>query len=214
MPDIVLPNAVSATQDAEISAALGGRSVVLVGMMGAGKSTIGRRLSARLGLSFVDADAEIEAAHVMPIPDIFEKYGEPYFRDGEARVIARLLNNGPTVIATGGGAFMRQETRDRIREKAVSIWLKADSDIIMRRVKRRSDRPLLQTADPEATVERLIREREPVYGLADVTVWSRDVPHEKIVDECVGALYERLCGGHLGESQSSDSEVRKVGTTP
>ena len=206
MPDTALPNAVSATQDAEISAALGMRSVVLVGMMGAGKSTIGRRLSARLGLLFVDADAEIEAAHSMPIPDIFERYGEPYFRDGEMRVIARLLSNGPAVIATGGGAFMRQETRERIREQAVSIWLKADSDIIMRRVKRRSDRPLLQTVDPEATVERLIREREPVYGLADVTVWSRDVPHEKIVDECVGALYERLCGGHLDEN--------RLGTTP
>lgn len=208
MPDIALPSAISAAQDAEISAALGKRSVVLVGMMGAGKSTIGRRLSIRLGLPFLDADAEIEVAHVMPIPDIFEKYGEPYFRDGEARVIARLLNNGPAVIATGGGAFMRQETRERIREKAVSIWLKADSDIIMRRVKRRSDRPLLQTADPEATVERLIMEREPVYGLADVTVWSRDVPHEKIVDECLAALHERLCGDHIEPSQNS------LGTTP
>jgi shikimate kinase len=187
----------SDTHDAEISAALGKRSIVLVGMMGAGKSTIGRRLSARLGLPFLDADAEIELAHDMPIPDIFAKYGEPYFRDGEVRVIARLLNNGPAVIATGGGAVMRQETRDRIREKAVSIWLKADSDIIMRRVRRRSDRPLLQTADPEATVERLIREREPVYGQADVTVWSRDVPHEKIVDECMEALHEKLCGGDL-----------------
>jgi shikimate kinase len=182
------------TRDAEIAAALGARSVVLVGMMGAGKSTIGRRLSVRLALPFLDADAEIEAAHAaMPIPEIFAKYGEPYFRDGEVRVIARLLDSGPAVIATGGGAVMRQETRDRIRDKAVSIWLKVDTDVIMRRVKRRSDRPLLQTADPEATVERLIREREPVYGQADVTVWSRDVPHEKIVDECIGALYEKLC---------------------
>jgi shikimate kinase len=197
MSETILPNAASASHDAEISAALGQRSIVLVGMMGAGKSTIGRRLSARLGLPFLDADAEIELAHDMPIPDIFSKYGEPYFRDGEVRVIARLLNNGPAVIATGGGAVMRQETRDRIREKAVSIWLKADSDIIMRRVKRRSDRPLLQTSNPEATVARLIREREPVYGQADVTVWSRDVPHEKIVDECMEALYGRLCGHHV-----------------
>ena len=201
MSETTSPNAVNATQDAEISAALGGRSIVLVGMMGAGKSTIGRRLSARLALPFLDADAEIELAHDMPIPDIFAKYGEAYFRDGEVRVIARLLNNGPAVIATGGGAVMRQETRDRIREKAISIWLKADSDIIMRRVKRRSDRPLLQTADPEATVERLIREREPVYGQADVTVWSRDVPHEKIVDECMEALYGKLFGGNIDESQ-------------
>ena len=204
MSDTISPNAVSTTHDAEISAALGKRSIVLVGMMGAGKSTIGRRLSARLGLPFLDADAEIELAHSMPIPDIFEKYGEPYFRDGEVRVIARLLNGGPAVIATGGGAVMRQETRDRIREKAVSIWLRADSDIIMRRVRRRSDRPLLQTADPEATVERLIREREPVYGQADVTVWSRDVPHEKIVDECMEALHDKLCGG----------DHDRLGTTP
>jgi len=182
-------------QEAEIKSALGARSVVLVGMMGAGKSTIGRRLSVRLGLPFLDADAEIEAAHRMPIPDIFEKYGEPYFRDGEVRVIARLLDNGPAVLATGGGAFMRSETRERIRDKAVSLWLKVDSDVIMRRLKRRSDRPLLQNADPEATVERLIGEREPVYRQADLTVWSRDVPHEKIVDECIEALYGRLCRG-------------------
>jgi len=207
MPDIVSPSAVSTTQDAEIAAALGGRSVVLVGMMGAGKSTIGRRLSARLALPFLDADAEIEAAAGMSIPDIFESRGEADFRDGEVRVIARLLESGPAVIATGGGAVMRQETRDRIRAKAVSIWLKVDTDVIMRRVKRRSDRPLLQTADPEATVERLIREREPIYGQADVTVWSRDVPHEKIVDECIGALHEKLCvaratqgDDHLGVS--------------
>jgi shikimate kinase len=129
----------------------------------------------------------------MSIPDIFEIRGEPDFRDGEARVIARLLDSGPAVVATGGGAFMRQETRDRIRDKAVSIWLKADADIIMRRVKRRSDRPLLQTPDPEATVDRLIGEREPVYRQADLTVWSRDVPHEKIVDECIEALHGLLC---------------------
>ena len=203
MPDIVSPSAVSATRDAEIAAALGGRSVVLVGMMGAGKSTIGRRLSVRLALPFLDADVEIEAAAGMSIPDIFEARGEADFRDGEVRVIARLLESGPAVIATGGGAVMRQETRDRIRDKAVSIWLKVDTDVIMRRVKRRSDRPLLQTADPEATVERLIREREPIYGQADVTVWSRDVPHEKIVDECIGALYEKLCAGRA--IQSGDS---------
>ena len=203
MPDIVSPSAVNATQDAEIAAALGGRSVVLVGMMGAGKSTIGRRLSVRLALPFLDADAEIETAAGMSIPDIFESRGEADFRDGEVRVIARLLESGPAVIATGGGAVMRQETRDRIRDKAVSIWLKVDTDVIMRRVKRRSDRPLLQTPDPEATVERLIREREPVYGQADVTVWSRDVPHEKIVDECIGGLYEKLCAGRA--IQSGDS---------
>ena len=195
MPETVLPASTPIIQDAEIKTALGGRSVVLVGMMGAGKSTIGRRLSTRLGLPFLDADTEIETAAGMSIPDIFESRGEPDFRDGEARVIARLLDSGPAVLATGGGAFMRQETRDRIRDKAVSIWLKADIDIIMRRVKRRSDRPLLRNADPEATVGRLISAREPVYQLADLTVWSRDVPHEKIVDECVRALHGLLCGG-------------------
>ena len=195
MPETALSASTSSSQDAEISAALGTRSVVLVGMMGAGKSTIGRRLSLRLRLPFLDADTEIETAAGMSIPDIFEARGEPDFRDGEARVIARLLDSGPGVLATGGGAFMREETRNRIRDKAISIWLKADADIIMRRVKRRADRPLLQTADPEATVGRLIREREPIYQHADLTVWSRDVPHEKIVDECIEALYGRLCGG-------------------
>src|SRR5438309_4413987 len=149
---------VSPLQEAEITAALGRRSIVLVGMVGAGKSTIGRRLAARLHLPFQDADAEIELAHAgMTIPEIFAAHGEPYFRDGEARVIARLLDGGPAVLATGGGAFMREETRRRISDKAISIWLKADADIIMRRVKRRADRPLLQTADPAAAVARLIR---------------------------------------------------------
>jgi shikimate kinase len=195
MPETASPASTSASQEAEISAALGPRSIVLVGMMGAGKSTIGRRLSARLQLPFRDADAEIELAHAgMTIPEIFSAHGEPYFRDGEARVIARLLAGGPCVLATGGGAFMREDTRDRIRDMAVSIWLKADAEVIMKRVKRRADRPLLQTADPAATVERLIREREPVYQGADLTIWSRDIPHEKIVDECIDALHARLCG--------------------
>jgi shikimate kinase len=198
MPEITPLASTGPTPEADIVAALGKRLVVLVGMMGAGKSTIGRRLAARLAIPFVDADNEIELAHRMPIPDIFETYGEPYFRDGEARVIARLLEAGPTVLATGGGAFMREETRRRISDKAVSIWLKADVDIIMRRVRRRADRPLLHTADPEATVTRLISEREPVYQFANLTIASREVPHEKIVDECVDALRTYLCGGAPG----------------
>jgi len=193
MPETVLPADVSASREAEILATLGTRLIVLVGMMGAGKSTIGRRLAARLGLPFLDADSEIEAAAGMSIPDIFEAHGEPQFRDGEARVIARLLESGPAVLATGGGAFMREETRNRVGAKAISIWLKADADIIMRRVRRRADRPLLQTPDPEATVGRLISEREPVYQHADLTVWSRDVPHEKIVDECLDSLHALFC---------------------
>jgi shikimate kinase len=203
MPETATPAGASTSQEAQISAALGTRSVVLVGMMGAGKSTIGRRLSARLGMPFLDADTEIEAAAGMSIPDIFESHGEPHFRDGEARVIARLLDSGPAVIATGGGAFMREETRGRVGAKAVSIWLRADADIIMRRVKRRADRPLLQTADPAATVGRLIEEREPVYQHADLTIWSRDVPHDKIVDECIEALHARLCGD--GANLTSDT---------
>ena len=209
MPETALPAGASESQEAEITAALGTRSIVLVGMMGAGKSTIGRRLSLRLRLPFLDADNEIELAHAgMTIPEIFAAYGEPYFRDGEARVIARLLDSGPAVLATGGGAFMREETRNRIRSKAVSIWLKADADIIMKRVKRRADRPLLQTTDPAATVGRLIEEREPVYRHADLTIWSRDVPHEKIVDECMDALHALLCGD--GAKAASDT----AGATP
>jgi 3-dehydroquinate synthase len=194
MPETISPASASVSQEAEITAALGTRSIVLVGMMGAGKSTVGRRLSVRLHLPFLDADSEIELAHAgMTIPEIFANHGEPYFRDGEARVIARLLDSGPGVIATGGGAVMREETRNRIGANAVSIWLKADADTIMKRVKRRADRPLLQTADPAGTVGRLIREREPLYQLADITIWSRDVPHERIVDECIDALHAWLC---------------------
>ena len=184
----------SSSQEAGIVTALGTRSIVLVGMMGAGKSTVGRRLAARLRLPFLDADTEIEAAAGMSIPEIFAVHGEPYFRQGEARVIARLLDGGARVLATGGGAFLHEETRDRIRLQAISIWLKADTDIIMRRVRRRADRPLLQTADPTATVTRLLGEREPFYQSADLTIWSRDVPHEKIVDECVEAVHARLHG--------------------
>ena len=202
MADTASQAAAQTSQEAEITAALGTRSVVLVGMMGAGKSTIGRRLAARLRLPFLDADTEIETAAGMSIPDIFETHGEPHFRDGEARVIARLLDGGPGVLATGGGAFLREETRERIRRKAVSIWLKADVDTIMRRVKRRADRPLLQTADPAATVERMVGEREPIYQAADLTIWSREVPHEKIVDECIDALHVRLCGEAAGATIS------------
>ncbi len=208
MPETALPASPTASPEAEITAALGTRSIVLVGMMGAGKSTIGRRLSARLRLPFLDADVEIEAAAGMSIPDIFETHGEQHFRDGEARVIARLLDSGPAVLATGGGAFMREETRNRIGDKAVSIWLKADADIIMKRVKRRADRPLLQTADPAATVGRLMSEREPVYQNANITIWSRDVPHEKIVDECIDALHGWLCGNAAKQASNKLSATQ------
>ncbi|MDB5504823.1 MAG: Shikimate kinase [Tardiphaga sp.] len=192
MSETVLPAHASLSQEAAIVAALGKRSVVLVGMMGAGKSTIGRRMATRLRLPFIDADNEIEAAAGMSIPDIFEVHGEPHFRDGEARVIARLLESGPILLATGGGAYMREDTRQRVRDKAISMWLKADADVILRRVKRRENRPLLKAADPAAIIAQLIEARHPVYEQTDITIDSRDVPHEKIVEEAIVALHEHL----------------------
>jgi len=182
-----------ATLEAAIVTALGGRAIVLVGMMGAGKSSIGRRLAQRLDIPFVDADAEIEVAAGMSIADIFATRGEPEFRAGEARVIARLLDGGAQVVATGGGAFMNADTRAAIKAKGVSVWLKADFEVLMRRIKRRNDRPLLKTDDPAAKLQELIDLRYPTYELADLMVQSRDVVHEKIVDEIVGVL-----AGHLG----------------
>jgi shikimate kinase len=188
MSDVVMHNAGATQAESVLGSALGRRSVVLVGMMGAGKSSIGRRLANRLGIPFVDADSEIEKAAGMSIAEIFSAHGEPYFRAGEARVIARLLDGGPQVLATGGGAFMNPETRAGIRAKGVSVWLRASLDVLSRRIKRRGDRPLLKTADPADTLRRLIDERYPVYAEADLTVESRDVPHDTIVDEIVAGL--------------------------
>ena len=197
MPDIAVQNPINAKLSAPaLVAALQSRSLVLVGMMGAGKSSIGRRLAARLEIPFVDADAEIERAAGMTISDIFAKHGETSFRSGEARVIARLLEAGPQVLATGGGAFMNTDTRVLIGQKGISIWLKADYDILMRRIRRRNDRPLLNTENPADTLKRLIEERYPVYGLADVTVHSRDVPHDTIVDEILAAVAQRIGAGN------------------
>ena len=194
MTDIALQNDTNtAPLVAAIRAALQCRSVVLVGMMGVGKSSIGRRLSARLGMPFVDADTEIEKAAGMSIPDIFARHGEPDFRSGEARVIARLLDAGPQVLATGGGAFMNEATRDAIKTKGVSIWLSAEFDVLVRRVaKRKNDRPMLQTDDPAETLRQLLKVREPVYALADIAVQSRDTAHDSIVDEIVEALAAHL----------------------
>jgi shikimate kinase len=182
----------SATPEAAIVAALKGRAIVLVGMMGAGKSSIGRRLAQRLDIPVVDADNEIEIAAGMSIEDIFDTRGEPEFRAGEARVIARLLEGGTQVIATGGGAFMNADTRAAIKAKGISVWLKADIDVLMRRIKRRNDRPLLKIEDPEAKLRELIDLRYPTYALADLIVQSRDVVHEKIVDEMIGVLARHL----------------------
>jgi len=178
--------------EAAVVAALGRRSVVLVGMMGAGKSSVGRRVALRLGIPFVDADTEIEKAAGMAITDIFAIRGEAEFRSGEARVILRLLEGGPQVLATGGGAFINPDTRAAIAAKGISIWLKAEADVLMKRIKRRQDRPLLQTADPAATLRKLLEEREPIYALADLTVQSREVTHDRIVDEIVGAIAGRI----------------------
>jgi shikimate kinase len=190
MTDATIQNdpaaAVSATA---VLSRLGARSIVLVGMMGVGKSSIGRRLGARLGVPFVDADAEIEKAAGTTIADIFARHGEAAFRSGEARVIARLLEGGPQVLATGGGAVMSADTRAAIKAKGVSIWLHADIDVLIRRIsKRKNDRPMLQTADPVATLRQLLAEREPVYAQADLTIQSREVPHDAIVTEIMTAL--------------------------
>jgi shikimate kinase len=174
---------------AAILGLLGPRSIVLVGMMGVGKSSIGRRLAARLGVPFVDADSEIETAAGMSIPDIFARHGEAYFRNGEARVIARLLESGPQVLASGGGAVMNADTRAAIKAKGVSIWLKAEFDVLMRRIaKRKNERPMLQTDDPSETLRQLLITREPFYALADLTVQSSEAPHETIVAEIMRAL--------------------------
>jgi len=173
-------------QENAIVRALGTRSIVLVGMMGAGKSSVGRRLSARLGIPFVDADSEIEAAAGMTIPEIFDNHGEPYFRAGEARVIARLLGGGPQVLATGGGSMMEPNTRALVCERGISIWLKADLDTLLRRTKRRNDRPLVEK------IKELLPQREPVYAQSDITVLSRDEPHDTIIEEIIAALAEKL----------------------
>jgi shikimate kinase len=159
-------------------------------MMGAGKSSVGRRLASRLGVAFKDADSEIELAAGCPVSEIFERYGEPAFRDGERKVIARLLSEPPHVMATGGGAFIDPTTRARLKEGAITVWIKAPVDVLMSRVKRRDSRPLLRTADPRGTLERLLTERAPVYAEADITINSDDGPHAFAVDQILGALKE------------------------
>ena len=171
-----------------IRAALANRSIVMVGMMGCGKSSVGRRLAARLELPFVDADDEIETAAGRSIPEIFADHGEQHFRAGECKVIRRLLDGGPQVLATGGGAYMNAETRANIRNAGISIWLKADLPVLMRRVMRRENRPLLKAANPEEVMRGLIEVRYPVYAGADLTIESREVQHDVIVGEILGAL--------------------------
>ena len=192
--------------EAFIAKALGHRSIVLVGMMGSGKSSIGRRVALRLGIPFVDADSEIENAAGMTIPDIFSVRGEAEFRAGEARVIVRLLEGGPQVVSTGGGAFMNANTRAAIAAKGISVWLNAEFDVLMKRIRRRHDRPLLRTDDPAATLRKLMAERYPIYALADLTVESRDVSHDKIVDEIVSVLAGRLEAEQAAAGASSNGD--------
>ena len=179
-------------QLAEIRQSLGQNSLVLIGLMGAGKSAVGRRLAASLNLPFTDADSEIESAAGQSIAEIFANHGEAYFRTGERKVIARLLENGPQVLATGGGAFMDPETRAAVKEYGISIWLKASLRVLMKRVGRRDNRPLLQVDNPETVMKKLMAERNPVYAEADITVESKDAPQEVMVGSIIDALTARL----------------------
>ncbi len=175
-----------------IREALDRRVIVFVGLMGAGKTVIGRKVAQSLGLPFVDSDHEIESVSRMTIPELFERYGEPEFRALEQRVITRLVKDGPRIVSTGGGAFMDPVTREAIAQDGISIWLKADIDTLMERVAKKKNRPLLKTADPRAVMRRLMDERYPVYGLADVTVTTRDAQRETIAQEVLEALAQAL----------------------
>ena len=190
------------TKAATLREHLGTRSIVLVGMMGAGKSSVGKRLARRLNLPFADADTEIEQAAGMTIPEIFALHGEPAFRDGEKKVIARLLETGPMVLATGGGAYMNADTRTAIENGGIAVWLKAELDLLLRRVRRRDDRPLLKTDDPAATLARLIDLRYPVYAQAHITVTSHDVPQDTMVEAVIDAL-----AAHLGVPCESGEQM-------
>ncbi|MCO5158800.1 MAG: shikimate kinase [Aquamicrobium sp.] len=171
---------------------LGGRAIVFVGLMGAGKTAIGRRLAQMLDLPFVDSDHEIEAVSRMTVPELFERYGEPEFRALEQRVIGRLLREGPRVVSTGGGAFMNAQTREAVAEHGVSIWLKAGLDLLMDRVSKNQNRPLLKAPIPRGVMERLMAERYPVYALADITVETRDATREIIAEETFRSLSDHL----------------------
>lgn len=168
------------------------RTLVLVGLMGAGKTAVGKRVAARLGLGFVDADHEIEAAAGCTIPDIFARYGEPAFRDLERRVIARLMHAPVQVLSTGGGAFMDPQTRAVIGALGLSVWLKAELAVLAARTAKRSNRPLLRGGDPKALLAELMERRHPVYALADLTVESRDGPVEETVDRVLAAVDAHL----------------------
>ncbi|MBZ9793652.1 shikimate kinase [Rhizobium sp. 3T7] len=171
-------------------AALGSRNLILVGLMGAGKSSVGRIVAHQLGIPFVDSDAEIEKVSRMSISELFAAYGEEEFRALESRVMKRLLKNGPRVVSTGGGAFINDRTRKHIKKGGVSIWLKADLDVLWERVSKRDTRPLLKTENPKQTLENLMNARYPIYELADLTVLSRDVRKELMAEEVLKAVID------------------------
>jgi shikimate kinase len=172
-------------------AALGSRNLILVGLMGAGKSSVGRIVATQLGIPFVDSDAEIERVSRMSITELFASYGEEEFRALEGRVMKRLLKGGPRVVSTGGGAFINDRTRKHIKRGGVSVWLKAELDVLWERVNKRDTRPLLKTENPKQTLENLMNARYPIYELADLTVISRDVRKETMSDEVLKALIDR-----------------------
>lgn len=193
------------------------KSIVFVGLMGAGKTSVGRMVAERLGLEFVDADSEIEAAASATIEEIFETFGEATFRSGERRVIARLLKGPVRVIATGGGAFMDPATRRQVRDSAVSVWLKADLPTLLKRVSRRGGRPLLKGSDTRATLARLMAERDPVYAEADVTVETSDNPPAEVADRVIAALERHLGIALLAPAHEAANATRAPGkarTTP
>lgn len=190
----------------ELQRLLDGLLIVLVGMMGAGKTTVGRRLANRLGRHFVDSDEEIETAAGMTIEDIFATHGEADFRAGEVRVIARLLKDKDIVLGTGGGAFINTETRALVKAGAVSVWIKADFDLLFARVSRRSNRPLLKTANPRETLKKLIDARYPTYAEADITVVSTDVPQDQVASDVIDAVLAHLGSTAVFEGPTSHDD--------
>ncbi|MDN5926414.1 MAG: shikimate kinase [Hyphomicrobiales bacterium] len=197
--------ATTAHEDAAtLLASLGGRSIVFVGLMGAGKTAIGRKLSQMLDLPFVDSDHEIEAVSRMTIAELFQQYGEAEFRALEQRVIERLLKGGPQIFSTGGGAFMNQQTRLGIAGNGISVWLKADLDLLMQRVTKKPSRPLLQNPDPRAVMARLMEQRYPVYATADITIQTRDERRELIAAEVLEALKAKLIASEFASERNPE----------
>ncbi|HEY4192768.1 MAG TPA: shikimate kinase [Mesorhizobium sp.] len=206
------PQPPQAGSHAELIERLGGCSIVFVGLMGAGKTAIGRKVATMLGLPFIDSDHEIESVSRMTVPELFEHYGESEFRALEQRVILRLLENGPQVLSTGGGAFMNEQTREAIAGQGVSVWLKADLDLLMERVSKKQNRPLLKNPDPRGVLARLMDERYPVYATAAIAVQTRDERKETIAAEVIEALerHYSIAGAVAGGVEAGGVEAGGV----